>query len=75
VQCFNASSLLFAMVDRNYLILSIYLSMALQPFDGPCPLFQFLDILHNGTPSTGDQPVAKFYIFVCKDVSIHSGLL
>jgi hypothetical protein len=28
-----------------YLI--IYLSMALQPFVGPCPLFQFLDLLHS----------------------------
>jgi hypothetical protein len=26
---------------------SIYLSMALQPFVGPWPLFQFLDILHG----------------------------
>jgi hypothetical protein len=27
--------------------LSIYLSMALQPFVGPWPLFQFLDLLHS----------------------------
>jgi hypothetical protein len=37
-----------------------YLSMALQPFVGPWPLFGFL-ILHTvgRTPWTGDQPVAS----------------
>jgi hypothetical protein len=42
--------------------LSIYLSMALlvEPFVGPWPLFQFLDLYTVGRPpSTGDQPVAR----------------
>jgi hypothetical protein len=34
--------------------------MALQPFVGPWPLFQFLDLYTVGrTPRTGDQPVAR----------------
>jgi hypothetical protein len=35
--------------------------MALQPFVGPWPLFQFLDPIYrvSGTPWTGDQPVAR----------------
>jgi hypothetical protein len=38
--------------------LSIYLSMALQPFIGIWPLFQFLELYTVGrTPWTGDQPV------------------
>jgi hypothetical protein len=37
-----------------------YLSMALQPFAGPWPLFHFLDFYKVGrTPWTGDQPVAR----------------
>jgi hypothetical protein len=28
-------------------VVTIYLSMALQPFVGPWPLFQFLDLLHS----------------------------
>jgi hypothetical protein len=37
-----------------------YLSMALQPFVGPWPLFQFLNLYTVGkTPWTGDQPVAR----------------
>jgi hypothetical protein len=35
------------------------LSMALQPFVGPRPLFQFLDLLDGRTPWTRDQPVAR----------------
>jgi hypothetical protein len=38
----------------------VYLSMALQPFVGPWPLFQFLDFYTvDRTPWTGDQPVAR----------------
>jgi hypothetical protein len=37
---------------------SVYLSMALQPFVGPLPLFQCLNPIHR-TPWTGDQPVAR----------------
>jgi hypothetical protein len=35
--------------------------MALHPFVGPWPLFQFLDLLYTvyRTPWTGDQPVAR----------------
>jgi hypothetical protein len=35
--------------------------MALQPFVGPCPLFQFLDLLYTvgRTPWMGDQPVTR----------------
>jgi hypothetical protein len=34
--------------------------MALQPFVGPWPLFQFLDFYTVGrTPWTGDEPVAR----------------
>jgi hypothetical protein len=40
----------------NYIIIII---MALQPFVGPWPLFQFLDPIHGRTPWTGDQPVAS----------------
>jgi hypothetical protein len=38
-----------------------YYFMALQPFVGPCPLFQFLDPIYTvgRTPWTGDQPVAR----------------
>jgi hypothetical protein len=44
--------------------ISIYLSytiyMALHPFVGPCPPFQFLNLYTDGrTPWTGDQPVAR----------------
>jgi hypothetical protein len=40
--------------------LSIYLSAALQPFVGPWPLFQFLNMYTVGrTPWTGDQPVVR----------------
>jgi hypothetical protein len=40
--------------------LSIYLSMALQPFIGPSPLFSFLFFYTVGrTPWTGDQPVVR----------------
>jgi hypothetical protein len=36
------------------------LSMALQSFVGPWPLFQFLNAIQSGrTPWTGDQPVAR----------------
>jgi hypothetical protein len=39
---------------------NIYLSMALQPFVAPWPLFQVLDLYTVGrTPWTGDQPVAR----------------
>jgi hypothetical protein len=40
---------------------SAYLSMALQPFVGPWPLFQFLDLFYTvgRTLWTGDQPVAR----------------
>jgi hypothetical protein len=38
----------------------LYLSMALQPFVGPWPLFSFLILYTVGrTPWTGDQPVAR----------------
>jgi hypothetical protein len=38
----------------------IYLSMALQTFVGPWPLFQFLNLYTVGrTTWTGDQPVAR----------------
>jgi hypothetical protein len=41
-------------------ILFIYLSMALQPFVVPWPLFSFLILYTVGrTPWTGDQPVAR----------------
>jgi hypothetical protein len=35
--------------------------MALQPFVGHWPLFQFLDLMHTvgRTPWTGDQPVTR----------------
>jgi hypothetical protein len=33
--------------------------MALQPFVGPWPLFQFLDLLHGRAPWMVDQPVAR----------------
>jgi hypothetical protein len=33
--------------------------VALQSFVGPCPLFQFLNLLHGKTPWAGDQPVAS----------------
>jgi hypothetical protein len=38
-----------------------YCYNALQPFVGPCPLFQFLDPIYTvgRTPWTGDQPVAR----------------
>jgi hypothetical protein len=43
--------------------LSVYLSMDLQPFVGPWPPVQFLDILIfytvGETPRTGDQPVVR----------------
>jgi hypothetical protein len=40
--------------------LSIYLSMALQPFAGPWPLFQFLEFYTVGRTSwTGDQLVTR----------------
>jgi hypothetical protein len=40
--------------------LSVYISMALQPFVGPLPLFQVLDFYKVGkTPLTGDQQVAR----------------
>jgi hypothetical protein len=34
-------------MEGTSIYLSIYLSIALQPFVGPCPLFQFLDLLHS----------------------------
>jgi hypothetical protein len=41
-------------------LLAICLSMALQSFVGPWPLFQFLNLYTAGrTPWTGDQPVAR----------------
>jgi hypothetical protein len=44
--------------SRNALL--DYLSMALQPFVGPLPLFSFLMLYTVGrTPLTGDQPVAR----------------
>jgi hypothetical protein len=41
--------------------MSVYLSMALEPFVGPWPLFQFLDLFYtvDRTPWTGDQPIAR----------------
>jgi hypothetical protein len=37
----------------------MYVSMALEPFVGPWPLFQFLNLYTVGrTPWKGDQPVA-----------------
>jgi hypothetical protein len=40
--------------------LSVYLSMALQPFAGPWPLFQFHDLIQSRrTPLAGNRPVAK----------------
>jgi hypothetical protein len=43
-----------------YSRLPIYLSMALQPFVGPWPLFTFLILYTVGrTPWTGDQTVAR----------------
>jgi hypothetical protein len=40
--------------------LSVSLSMALQPFVGPWPLFRFLILYTVGmTPRTGDQPVTR----------------
>jgi hypothetical protein len=45
-------------LSSNYL--SIDLSMALQPFVGPWPLFQLLDFYTVGrSPWTSDQPVAR----------------
>jgi hypothetical protein len=41
-------------------MLIIYLSMALQPFVGPWPLYQFLNFLTvTKTPWTGDQSAAR----------------
>jgi hypothetical protein len=40
--------------------ISIYLSMVLQPFVGPWPLFQFLDLLQFvGLLGQGDQPITR----------------
>jgi hypothetical protein len=33
--------------NTTTIYLSIYLSLALQPFVGPWPIFQFLDLLHS----------------------------
>jgi hypothetical protein len=33
--------------------------MAVQPFVGPWPLFQFRNPIYGRTPWTGDQPVAR----------------
>jgi hypothetical protein len=46
--------------DIRYDTTDFYLSMAVQPFVGPWPLFQFLDLYTVGrTPWTGDQPVSR----------------
>jgi hypothetical protein len=45
--------------EDEILHLSVCLSMTLQPFVGPWPLLQSLDLLHSRTPSTGDQPVTS----------------
>jgi hypothetical protein len=46
--------------DSCYVGLSIYLSIALQSFVGPWPLFQFLNLYTFGkTPWTGDQPITR----------------
>jgi hypothetical protein len=48
-----------SVIQNTSIYLSIYLSMALQPF-GPWPLFQFLNLYTAArTPWTGDQPIAK----------------
>jgi hypothetical protein len=45
---------------NKLLVIRIYLSMALQPFVGPWPLFSFLILYTSGrTPWMGDQPVAR----------------
>jgi hypothetical protein len=51
---FNHSSLIpgkkrqpFLSLSVDILCLSIYLSVTLQPFVGPWPLFQFIDLLHS----------------------------
>jgi hypothetical protein len=54
-------------ITESYKILGVneispsnYISMALQPFVGPWPLFQFLIFYTVGrTPWMGDQPVAR----------------
>jgi hypothetical protein len=46
--------------SARYVSLSHSLSMALQPFVGPWPLFSFLILYTVGrTPWTADQPVAR----------------
>jgi hypothetical protein len=42
-----------------FVCLPVCLSMALQPFVGPWPLFQLLDLLHGRTPWMRDHPVAR----------------
>jgi hypothetical protein len=46
---------------RSAIHLSTYLSMVLQPFIGPWPLFQFPDPIYivGRTPWMGDQQVAR----------------
>jgi hypothetical protein len=45
---------------QNSICLSIYLSMAVQPFVGPWPLFSFLILYTVGrAPWTGDRPVSR----------------
>jgi hypothetical protein len=53
-----------------------YLSMALQPFVGPWPLFSFL-ILYPvcKTPWTGDQSVAKpLLVHITTQTDIHASI-
>jgi hypothetical protein len=62
VEPFNHLPVLTKFAPKNYFLFFIrfYLTMGLQPFVGPWPFFQFLNVYTVGrTPWTGDRPVAK----------------
>jgi hypothetical protein len=41
------------------LLLLLAAAAAVQPFVGPWPLFQCLDLIHGRSPWMGDQPVTR----------------
>jgi hypothetical protein len=48
------------LIRKVVVFLNIYVSMPLQPFVGPWPVYNFLIFYTVGrTPRTGDQPVAR----------------
>jgi hypothetical protein len=60
LQRFNTHSACSDPLDCSLPLTTTYLSMAVQPFVGPWPLFSFLILYAVGrTPWTGDQPVSK----------------